>query len=231
MSGLYELLSDELTREFTWRLREIHQLRSAIEDVAVRDKESVIRASFVLLYAHWEGFMKRSTQLFFDYLVKMNRPVRELHVGAKVVCIRRELLHSMSVGGRSNESVIRLLNLVASSDDKKLSRRNTRDMVDTSNMNFAEFADLCVLFGFDALEFEEHRDLIDKILVHRRHQIAHGAYLRVAYDDFVATSDRVIAVIRMFRNRMENSFLEISGKTGSGTAEIANNAPGPLLTA
>ena len=215
MTNIYNLLSDDLTRGFNWRLREIHQLRTAISDVADLDKGSVARASFVLLYAHWEGFIKRSTELFFNYIIRLNKPVHELHVGAKVVCLRREIVHALTYGNKTNKQIVALLQIVAESGNKKLTKRHAAHMVQSANMTFSEFADTCILFGIESSEFDEYQDLIDKILVHKRHQIAHGAYLHVGSEDFVSTSDDVIAVMRRFRNQIENVFLERVGFPGA----------------
>ena len=210
MTKIYDILSDELTREFTWRLREIHRLRTAIADAEELCQESVTRAAFVLLYAHWEGFVKRSAELFLTYLARMNKPVSKLHDGAMIVCLRKEILHVMTYKNGSNRQIKAMIDAVSSGAAKKLSRRHAEQPIRSANMNFDEFADVCMVFGIEPVEFDEHRDLIHRILVNRRHQIAHGANLRVDYGDFLSTSDNVIAVMRMLRNKVENSFMDIT---------------------
>jgi hypothetical protein len=189
---IYDALSEELTSEFNWRLREIHQLRSALKDVDERDRESVARAGFVLLYAHWEGFVKKALEIYVMYLIRLNRPVESLHPGATVLLLRSELYHTMQTGARSNKQVRAIIDLTTRCSGVKLSKNGMKNSTETQNMYFGAFEDICVICGVDVTELVDHRDFVDRILLQRRHQIAHGSFLKVGSEDFEVAIDRVI---------------------------------------
>lgn len=214
---IYDALSEELTSEFNWRLREIHQLRSALNDVDDRDRESVARAAFVLLYAHWEGFVKRALEIYAAYLIRLNRRVEALPSGASVLLLRNELNHLFGSSKRSNKQLSVIIDRITGSGKRKLSKNNVKNLVDVANMYFSSFEDICVICGVDATEFDDQREFIDKILLRRRHQIAHGSSLKVGREDFEAASDRVIELARRFRNRLESVFIAASEGAQVGT--------------
>jgi len=55
-----EQLVDGVSTEISWRRKELTDLKSLVQKMAgVRSREDTItRAAFALLYAHWEGFVK-----------------------------------------------------------------------------------------------------------------------------------------------------------------------------
>ena len=62
-------LQEVLDAEFSWRLKEIADIRSAAESAKLGSQKTLIRAGVALLYAHWEGFIKKSTTAYINYVV------------------------------------------------------------------------------------------------------------------------------------------------------------------
>ncbi|GAB3224059.1 MAE_28990/MAE_18760 family HEPN-like nuclease [Pseudaeromonas pectinilytica] len=59
---------DFISKDRAWRKRELTNIKYLIE----RSKDGYVdlnlRAATLLLYSHWEGFVKHSTKVFFYYL-------------------------------------------------------------------------------------------------------------------------------------------------------------------
>jgi hypothetical protein len=73
-----------------------------------------------------------------------------------------------------------------------------------SNLNSAVLGNLCEYLSIDVKQFEGDYDFIDKILLYRRNNIAHGQYIIVDEDGLEQMSDRVIKIMRLFNNLVEN---------------------------
>ncbi|MEI6499499.1 MAG: MAE_28990/MAE_18760 family HEPN-like nuclease [Armatimonadota bacterium] len=63
-----EILLRLLQEERVWRLFEIRKLDAMVAHAKGDDKALALRAGTALLYAHWEGFVKKSTELYLGYV-------------------------------------------------------------------------------------------------------------------------------------------------------------------
>jgi hypothetical protein len=64
--------------------------------------------------------------------------------------------------------------------------------------------ELCAYFSIDQVFFEDDYDFIDKILLFRRNNIAHGEYIEVDEKGLEDMSNRVIGMMRTFNNLVDN---------------------------
>lgn len=65
-----ENLSDKLDYEISWRRVELTNLKFNVENVNGATLGTNLRSSLVLLYAHWEGFVKKSLSYYLELCVK-----------------------------------------------------------------------------------------------------------------------------------------------------------------
>lgn len=72
------LLQDYLDREFAWRLKEIADLKIAVRQSESLRRKTVIRAAIPLLYAHWEGFVKKASTGYLDFVDYQGHKYQEL---------------------------------------------------------------------------------------------------------------------------------------------------------
>ena len=64
--------SDQLYHELAWRKKELSTLRFSLNQVTDEQQiESISRASIVMLYAHWEGFIKAAARSYLKH-VRLN---------------------------------------------------------------------------------------------------------------------------------------------------------------
>jgi len=59
---------DLIQTEKAWRGKELRNIKSLVRDSRNAFEHTVTRAALLLLYSHWEGYIKRITELFFYYL-------------------------------------------------------------------------------------------------------------------------------------------------------------------
>ena len=65
-----EQLYDFLSGELAWRTKELVTLKALVEQTSPsRERRRVLlRAGVALLYAHWEGFVKRAGSAYLEFV-------------------------------------------------------------------------------------------------------------------------------------------------------------------
>ncbi|MGW6271708.1 MAE_28990/MAE_18760 family HEPN-like nuclease [Streptomyces sp. NPDC055060] len=133
----------------------------------------IARSAVVLTYAHWEGFVKRGSGAYVDYVNSARIKVADLKFplqAAHVLSTFKRASVSVKVrylGELLQEIDIRRAEVFAVSSDK---------CIDTeSNLSSAVFKEIVQGVGLDILPLYETRSaFIDQRIVLARNQVAHG---------------------------------------------------------
>ena len=75
-----EELIDKIAEDHIWRVREISELKGMISlDTTSEIRKRVLcRSGIALIYAHWEGFVKKSGAYFLEYVSFQRHNISEL---------------------------------------------------------------------------------------------------------------------------------------------------------
>jgi hypothetical protein len=73
-------IQNHLNDEFGWRIQEIDNLKKVIPRVDSIQTRSLLRAGVPILYAHWEGFVKKSSDKNSKKTLKVERSSTKLRV-------------------------------------------------------------------------------------------------------------------------------------------------------
>jgi len=71
-------IQNHLNDEFGWRIQEIDNLKKVIPRVDSIQTRSLLRAGVPILYAHWEGFVKKSSEAYLNFVAHQGLSYREL---------------------------------------------------------------------------------------------------------------------------------------------------------
>jgi hypothetical protein len=192
--------SSALADNFNWRLKELSGLKTAIASAKPTDKRGLTRALVVMCYAHWEGHAKYCADLFVRFLCIRRLRFSELSPHFYELRFAREVGPSMSVIQK-----MELVEKIRTSDNERMSHF-PRDIIDTrSNLNSGVLTEFCAACGLDVALFEPEFDFLDRILLRRRNDIAHGQDSiadAIDVDDLVK---RTLKLMRLFRDQVDNS--------------------------
>lgn len=192
------LLYEAIEKDYSWRISELSNFKNSIAFAKGKAKEGMIRAGVTLLYAHWEGFVKKIADLYYQFVSFQNLKIEELNDAFVSIALRSEiskLLNSKKL--KQHQTLVKALFEVK---DKE-AHFSQISPIKTANLNFDIFEDVCVLIGIEPstfLEryrksFERNIELtIDEDLVKRRNTIAHGEYLSIKEEEFKILYDVVI---------------------------------------
>lgn len=195
-------LQDHLDREYSWRIKEIATLKVVAKGSSSLNQSTVIRAGLPLVYAHWEGFVKRSSESYLKYVTSQRLKYEEL-TSCFIVFGAKKYLANI-VGSRKSVANIEAVEFFRSrlADRADLSLSNAIDT--KSNLNSETFENIALSIGVSTIFYDAHYKLIDESLLARRNGIAHGEYLDLDAIGFRSLSDEVIKLLRQYKTDIEN---------------------------
>lgn len=174
-------LIENLDEDLGWRKKEISDLLLLAK---TNQKEVLLKSLILLLYAHWEGFIKKSSKIYIKYISEKKIKVSEL--GSNFTAITMKSQISRCIDQSDNLTLVNELSFINSyvkKLDKKFKVRinpdkdNEKDIIDTqSNLKPKVFKSIIDILGLNyksALETREH--YIDRNLLANRNLIGHGS--------------------------------------------------------
>jgi hypothetical protein len=200
-----EELSDFLADEFAWRKKELADLRTLVENHALKEsrRNALLRCGITILYAHWEGFIKTSGGAYLQFVSMQRLTYRELSSNFVAVGLR-QLLQNAAVSKKSRDH-----NALVDFFLNRMSERSSlpyKAVIDTeSNLSSTVLRDVVERLGLNYSFYETREKLIDEKLLKSRNTIAHGSYLATDLDGYIDLQDEVLGMMELFRNQIENS--------------------------
>lgn len=195
-------LQDSLDKGFSWRLKEIADLKVAVKQKTSLAQATLIRAGVPLLYAHWEGFVKQASEDYLNFVSCQRLSYGDLK-SCFVVFGAKKHLATITKSQRTsiNIEVVDFFRCCATMRaDLVLS-----SAIDTkSNLNSAIFENIALSIGITLSSYDAYYKLIDESLLARRNKIAHGEYLDLDSETFRELADEVINLLRMYKTDIEN---------------------------
>ena len=195
----------EIDQEFAWRMVEISTFFRVFE-FSGGAQPVLIRSGIPLLYAHWEGFVKSSTDAYLRYVCNVG--LRAGDVAPKIRMLQFWRVVNKFQQAQSIEQQLAGYERILAFPDTSF-RRLPRDVTNTrSNLSSVVLEEIMQSAGLDHSIFAVDALFIDKKLLERRNHIAHGRALEVDRDEFVRLKDGVVRLLRAYKNEIENSLAE-----------------------
>jgi hypothetical protein len=202
-----EEFSTAIAADFTWRIREISDLKSIVRRSDAVFVDTILRASVPLLYAHWEGHVSAVAKAYLQYIARRKLDYASLKMNFRL----NEFFSDLDRLSRSQMSYtekLAILDKIVCSGSVRMRRVDDQVVSTRSNLNSAILIDICNYLSLDRQQFQSDFDFIDKILLHRRNSIAHGERTAITVGAFEELAERVIALMRRFNNLVENDVVE-----------------------
>lgn len=195
-------LQDLLDTELGWRTKEIAALSFAVKQSASIEK-TIVRAAVALLYAHWEGFVKKATTGYLAYVNNQGSSYLELQ-SCFVVLGLKKVLDDLAL---SKTSAVNIASIEFIRDQLgKTARLKIDSAINTeSNLSSSVFNNILLAVGIDPSPYEARYHLIDESLLKRRNHIAHGEYFDVRCEDWTILAAEILQMLRQLKTDIENA--------------------------
>ena len=198
---------EKLTAASAWRKRE---LAIAITTLQRFERDGVkyfvhARATVLLIYAHWEGFIKEASLLYIAYINSRKVPFRDLSDNVLASAIKSRLTHTENSGQARD---FREFTSFMRGDLADIAYLSKKLIKTESNLSSQLFINIVEILGLEVHQkYLSRANLIDQTLLASRNCIAHGErhQLMENVDDVVDLRDKVLDLMQIFSNDISNS--------------------------
>lgn len=175
-------LEDLLYEDLTWRKTEISELIILAE---TEGKNVLLKSIILLLYAHWEGYVKRTSKAYLKFIAENQIQISELTDNFKYVALKglsKEVYNSSDTLTMNNELefILKFNTLNTKTFDKciniDLNNEREKTIIDTQdNLTPTIFKKIIAVIGLTYLDgYELKNTQIENDLVAHRNSIGHG---------------------------------------------------------
>lgn len=197
-----EELFNRLSEDLSWRKKELTLFKSRIDIAEEKRLNSEIRAGIVMLYSHWEGFVKNSTSYYLLYVKQLKLNYSDLSPCLLTLSLKTKFLEFNN--NSSHEEQLKFVEFVQN-DLNQRAFWNLEKAVDTkSNLNSEVLQNILSVVGISFNDFELKSNLIDEKLVKNRNTIAHGNYLSFSKEDYTILHAEIVGMINNIFNQITN---------------------------
>jgi len=195
-------LEQLIAKEYSWRRKELTNFKNLSLSTKNQMKSTLLKSAIALLYSHWEGFVKKASIAYCEYINHQGLRYEQLICNFHVCAILNEFQGQYP--HRNFKSAFRVLNERAIYSNKCLI--DTEKYIDTgSNLNSDILKEITQKIGIDYSFYELKENLIDERFLGFRNAVSHGEYRNISEDDFVELYTEITLLIDTFKNQIINA--------------------------
>lgn len=193
-------LSSYLDAELAWRRKELAIVKNYIPDEANPKQNAALRFNVPILYAHFEGFVKQSTELYLNFVA--NKFLKHCELQSQFITLslakKVGLLELRNIEDRT-----KVIDFILQNGEKK-SNIQTKNVIQTkSNLRYNVFKEIIFTIGIEEGNFSKYETLIND-LVDARNYIAHGDFLKVDKNTFEIMYKDIQQIMIDLKTEIEN---------------------------
>ena len=192
-----------LDRQLSWRKKELTALKFWVENAEENFRNTVLRASLCLLYAHWEGFIRDAATGYVRFVAQQGLKFRDVTPNLVALGLKAEI----QTAGRSNLATFHtdLTQKIMGAQEEDFVLAWDRAIDTESNLNSKVLREVLCVVGVGSEEYDSKGQIIDERLVKNRNSIAHGRGVRIDQEDYDDLHDFVLQMLDLFRNDLETA--------------------------
>lgn len=196
-------LKDSLDKDFGWRKQELTQILTNVDLAQGKNINISLRTAVLLLYAHWEGFIKHAASSYLNYVKNQSLKYKNLVSCFRAIALKQQL----NIFTQTNKATIhnQFLEYIENCTEEIASISDTNVISTASNLKSTILKEILTAIGLDFSPFELKANLIDEQLLNYRNTIAHGEYLRIDSKEYKILHSEVFNMMVTIKNDIENA--------------------------
>lgn len=200
-----EQLTDFLNNEMAWRKKELTTIKTNVEKSNSKLESTAIRSAIVLLYAHWEGFLKVASEAYLEYVISKKLKYKDLALNFVALSMKQKL----STFELSNKATIheQIIQTIYSCDNETATIVKEQAIKTKSNLNSIILKEMMATIGLDYSPYSTKANLIDEQLLNYRNNVAHGQFLSINSKEYINLHDEIRKMMENYKTDIENSAL------------------------
>ena len=198
-------LEDILDEDLAWRKKEISILTLEASASKKRKKEVMMRTAMVLIYAHWEGHIKKAAHAYLAYLNHISPKYKDIKDNFFYLSLCEKFNGEVSFSGYRRQT--HAFDYVKNGLNETFSISVKKAVSTGSNLKSEIFSDILIKLGLNEADFELKYNLIDEKLLKNRNAIAHGdeSIHMDLEKDYLEVKENVVEMMELFNTIIKNS--------------------------
>lgn len=210
----YDQLTKLISEDYAWRRKELKIIKDQIPLNHSPKQNAALRFAVPILYAHLEGFVKKSTELYLEYIAKKYLKHSELKPQFVALSLSKKL-GDLEI--KNLEEKTKTVEFLLTEIDKN-SNILTKNVIQTkSNLKYKVLQEILFVIGIDETKFSSFKSLVND-LVDARNNIAHGDYLRVELSTYNIMHNDIQILMECLKTEIENAALTEEYKVKKASA-------------
>ena len=195
--------NEALDSDFAWRQKELIAFNIQLSGSSDKLRPMYIRSGICLLYAHWEGFIKTTSEYYLSFISNKKLRYNELSFPLLALALRFKFKNYNDTN--TPQTHISFIHFLLKSLHSPATIPKINVMEIGANLNSECLKKIIIMLGLDYSEYKLNEDLIDNQLLHWRNNIAHGQFVFPKNEDFNSLYQTIIKLIRHFKDQISNA--------------------------
>lgn len=196
-----EDLTDRLDQDLAWRIKELSFLKNRAYGCKPIAQDCFIRSGITLSCAHWEGFVKKSSNEYLTFVFSQRKKYEDLNDNFFGILLCKELSKYSESKKQYIYSEFSVNNIAKYKEKTDL---DPSTFIDTqSNLTPTLFREILLILGIKEKLFITKDKFIDEKILKNRHEIAHGKRCNdFSYSDLEEISSEVINMLTEYKETL-----------------------------
>lgn len=201
-----ENLTDFLNDEIAWRKKELSTIKTNVLKSNQKLEATAIRSGIVLLYAHWEGFIKCASEAYLEYVISRRLNYGDLTNNFIAISAKQKIKEFED----SNKATIhtQFIEFILNNHDERVQINKDNVIKTKSNLNSIILKEIISSIGLDFSPYETKSKMIDEQLLNYRNNVAHGQILQVDAKEYIFLHDEIRKMIDAYKTDIENAVVQ-----------------------
>ena len=198
-----EQLQTVLDDDFAWRRKELTMIMTTIKSSRPNLLNANIRIGVVILYAHWEGFIKNAAENYLIYVAGKKLQYDELENNFIALSLKTKLKEFESTN--KNTVHTQLIDFLLGNLKIKANLPTENIIKTQSNLNSNILKEILSILGIDYRQCELKDKYIDSQLLKIRNSVAHGQNPDITEIDFYELYSEITIMMTTIKTEISNN--------------------------
>jgi len=196
-----EQLNQALSDDFSWRRLELSNMRALVSRPSENDV--FIRSGVAIMYAHWEGFVKRASTCYLEFINRQGLSYKQLASNIIALAFRGRL----NAATESNKIAlyVSVIDDITTGMDQKCVLPWERVINTKSNLSSRVLREIISMLGLDYGPYITKEYIVDEQLLAARNNIAHGEWLTISLSQYESLHYQVLELMSLFRAQVDTA--------------------------
>lgn len=198
-----EELVDSMTADLGWRKKELTNLYNSVRTSNTKNLNTALRCAVVMLYAHWEGFIKNSAESYLSYVRFLGLNLNQVNPNILALSLKQKINEFDQTNKASLH--VEFVTYFQNNLIERAKFSETDSIKTQSNLSSLILKEIFATIGLDIAPYELKSNLIDKQLLANRNNIAHGNQPPIDKDEYEFLHSEIVSMLDGIFTDISNS--------------------------